>query len=262
LAAPVQIQQIVMNLCANAFYSMREKGGHLTLRLEQSTASQCGKEEGSGDWVVLTVEDTGQGIENAILQSIFTPFFTTKQPGEGTGMGLSVVHGIVRDLGGEIKVQSQAGKGTTFTVLLPRAHNGGQGTLLSGEEPLPVGTEHILVVDDEKEIRETCRMMLSHLGYTITTTGNPQEVLSLLKGAVPGIDLVITDQTMPKMTGNQLAGEIRRLHPDIPVILCTGYSDRLNSDTAREAGACDLLMKPVDLRRLSTAVRTALDMSS
>jgi DNA-binding NtrC family response regulator len=158
-------------------------------------------------------------------------------------------------------VQSQAGKGTTFTVLLPMADNGGQGTLLSGEEPLPAGTEHILVVDDEKEIRETCRMMLSHLGYTITTTGNPQEVLSLLEGAVPGIDLVITDQTMPKMTGNQLAGEIRRLHPDIPVILCTGYSDRLNYDTAREAGACDLLMKPVDLRRLSTAVRAALDMN-
>ncbi len=261
MAAPVQIQQIVMNLCANAFYSMREKGGHLTIRLERVSAAQCGKGEGGGDWGVLTVEDTGQGIEGALLQSIFTPFFTTKQPGEGTGMGLSVVHGIVRDLGGDIKVQSQEGVGSVFTVLLPVVDKGVNGTLLSREEPLPTGTEHILVVDDEKEIRETCRMMLSHLGYTITTTGNPQEVLALIEGAKPSIDLVITDQTMPKMTGNELAGAIRRLHPNIPIILCTGYSDRLNFDIAREAGACDLLMKPVDLRGLSTAVRAALDMS-
>ncbi len=261
MAAPVQIQQIVMNLCANAFYAMREKGGHLTLRLEQMTAEQCGKGAGGGGWVALTVADTGQGIDSAILQSIFTPFFTTKQPGEGTGMGLSVVHGIVRDLGGDIQVESQAGQGTSFTVLLPMADKEETGALLSSEEPLPSGTEHILVVDDEKEIRETCRMMLAHLGYTITTSGNPQEVLSLIEQAQPRIDLVITDQTMPKMTGNELTGEIRRLHPDIPVILCTGYSDRLNSDVAREAGACDLLMKPVDLRGLSTAVRAALDMN-
>jgi len=263
LAAPVQIQQIVMNLCANAFYAMREKGGRLTIRLEQKTRAELGQAEkdGWGDWAVLVVEDTGQGIESEILQRIFTPFFTTKQPGEGTGMGLSVVHGIVRELGGEISVQSQPGEGTVFTVLLPVADQEKSGTLTSSEEPLPVGSEHILVVDDEKEIRETCRMMLSHLGYTVTTTGNPLEVLTLMEQAQPPIDLVLTDQTMPKMTGIDLTGEIRRLRPDTPVILCTGYSDRLNYDIAREAGACDLLMKPMDLRGLSTAVRSALDMS-
>ena len=263
MAAPVQIQQIVMNLCANAFYSMREKGGHLTIRLEHTTRAELGKveENGGGDWVALVVEDTGQGIESEILQRIFTPFFTTKEPGEGTGMGLSVVHGIVRELGGEISVQSEQGKGTVFTVLLPVVDHGLNGSLTSSEEPLPAGSEHILVVDDEQEIREICRMMLTHLGYTVTTTGNPLEVLTLITQAHPPVDLVITDQTMPKMTGIDLTAEIRRLRPDIPVILCTGYSDRLNYDIARKAGACDLLMKPIDLRGLSRAVRSALDMS-
>jgi len=263
MAAPVQIQQIVMNLCANAFYSMREKGGHLAIRLERLTAPPPGKMETAGRnaWVSLVVADTGKGIDSENIPNIFIPFFTTKQPGEGTGMGLSVVHGIVRELGGEITVQSQPEVGTTFTVSLPVADGGANGGLLSSEEPLPAGTEHILVVDDEKEIRETYRMMLRHLGYTVTTAGKPGEVLALIEMAEPRIDLVITDQTMPKMTGVVLTGEIRRLYPGIPVILCTGYSDRLNGEIAREAGACDLLMKPVDLRGLGTAVRSALDIN-
>jgi len=262
MAAPVQIQQIVMNLCANAFYSMREKGGHLTIRLAQQSAEAAGREEGGGgDWVVLNVEDTGKGMESEILQRIFTPFFTTKEPGEGTGMGLSVVHGIVQELGGDISVQSQPGQGTVFTVLLPVVDHETNNGLTSSEDPLPKGSEHILVVDDEQEIRETCRMMLSHLGYRVTTTGDPLGVNALLQQEQPPVDLVLTDQTMPKMTGIDLTRQIRRLRPDIPVILCTGYSDRLNYDIAREAGACDLLMKPMDLRGLSTAVRSALDMS-
>jgi len=262
VAAPVQIQQIVMNLCANAFYAMKEKGGQLTIRLREQNGAQLGRtEEAQKLWAVLLVKDTGEGMESEILQRIFTPFFTTKQPGEGTGMGLSVVHGIVRELGGEISVQSEPGKGSIFTVLLPVVDHNGNGGLLVGEEPLPQGTEHILVVDDEKEIRETCRMMLGHLGYTITTTANPLEVVDLIAQADPSVDLVITDQTMPKMTGLDLTERIRSQYPQIPVILCTGYSDRLNYDIAREAGACDLLMKPVDLHGLSVAVRFALEMS-
>ncbi|MDD2462725.1 MAG: PAS domain S-box protein [Desulfobulbus sp.] len=262
VAAPVQIQQIVMNLCANAFYAMKEKGGHLTIRLREQNGTQLGKsEEANNLWAVLEVKDTGQGMENETLQRIFTPFFTTKQPGEGTGMGLSVVHGIVRELGGEITVQSEPTQGTVFTVRLPIVAHNGNGNLLSSEKPLPRGSEHILVVDDEKEIRETCRMMLGHLGYTITTTAHPLEVPELIAHAVPPVDLVITDQTMPKLTGLDLTEKIRSRYPQIPVILCTGYSDRLNYDIAREAGACDLLMKPVDLRGLSLAVRFALEMS-
>nr|WP_321466449.1 PAS domain-containing protein [uncultured Desulfobulbus sp.] len=262
VAAPVQIQQIVMNLCANAFYAMKEKGGQLTIGLGEQNGEQLGKTEDLQKlWAVLVVQDTGEGMESETLERIFTPFFTTKQPGEGTGMGLSVVHGIVRELGGDISVQSEPQEGTVFTVLLPVADHNGNGTLLSSEEPLPRGTEHILVVDDEKEIRETCRMMLGHLGYTITTTAHPLEVLQLIAEADPPVDLVITDQTMPKMTGLDLTEKIRTTYPNIPVILCTGYSDRLNYDIAREAGACDLLMKPVDLHGLSVAVRFGLEMS-
>ena len=176
-------------------------------------------------------------------------------------MGLSVVHGIVRELGGDISVESEPSEGTVFTVQLPIVEHNGNGGMLSSEEPLPRGTEHILVVDDEKEIRETCRMMLGHLGYVITTSASPLEVVDLIARAQPPVDLVITDQTMPKMTGLDLTEKIRSQYPQIPVILCTGYSDRLNYDIAREAGACDLLMKPVDLHGLSVAVRFALEMS-
>ncbi|MCL2789461.1 MAG: PAS domain S-box protein [Desulfobulbus sp.] len=259
MAAPVQIQQIIMNLCTNACYAMREKGGTLTIRLERTTGADQrwgGNEEGR---VMLVVEDTGQGIERDILPNIFTPFFSTKEPGEGTGMGLSVVYGIVRELGGEISVQSQPNQGSAFMVLLPEADQDKDGHLARGEEPLPVGSEHILVVDDEKEIRETCRMMLTHLGYTVTTTDDPQEVLALVEQSSPPVDLVLTDQTMPKMTGIELTEAIRRLRADIPVILYTGYSDQLNHAIALEAGACDLLMKPMDLRGLGSALRSALD---
>ncbi|MBM9613459.1 PAS domain S-box protein [Desulfobulbus rhabdoformis] len=262
VAAPVQIQQIVMNLCANAFYAMKDTGGKLTIRLYEQSGKQLDKTENQDKtWAILVVKDTGQGMENETLQRIFTPFFTTKQPGEGTGMGLSVVHGIVRELGGEITVQSEPDRGTVFTVQLPIVAHNGNGNLLASETALPHGKEHILVVDDEQEIRETCRMMLGHLGYTITTTAHPLEVLDLIAASEPPVDLVITDQTMPKMTGLDLTEQIRNQHPKIPVILCTGYSDRLNYDIAREAGACDLLMKPVDLHGLSVAVRVALEMT-
>ncbi|MBM9536713.1 PAS domain-containing protein [Desulfobulbus alkaliphilus] len=263
LAAPVQIQQVVMNLCANAFYSMREQGGQLTIRLERIPISSDREKKGSASsWVSLVVQDTGQGIDSDVIHHIFTPFFTTKKPGEGTGMGLSVVHGIVRELGGEISVQSSPGKGTTFTVLLPETEEKANNVLKSSEEPLPMGKEHILVVDDEKEILETCRMMLSHFGYIVTTTGDPDKVLDLIKNAEKQVDLVFTDQTMPRRTGIELIKDIHQIYPDIPVILCTGYSDRLNSEIAREAGASDLLMKPVDLRGLAIAVRAALDMKN
>ncbi|NLX17852.1 MAG: PAS domain S-box protein [Desulfobulbus sp.] len=261
MAAPVQIQQIVMNLCTNAFYAMRETGGSLVIRLRSSTAriSDQNIESNGRGQAVLVVEDTGQGIGEEILSRIFTPFFTTKQPGEGTGMGLSVVHGIVQELGGHIDVQSKKGEGTVFTVYLPLVGQSGSNGSANSPGLLSTGTEHILVVDDEKEIRETYKMMLSHLGYTVTTTGDPQEVVFLMEHAQEPIDLVLTDQTMPRMTGIDLTRNLRRNHFSVPVILCTGYSDRLNYDIALEAGASDLLMKPMDLQGLSVAVRAALD---
>lgn len=263
IAAPVQIQQIVMNLCANASHSMREKGGQIIVRLEQIAPAKFEiiKHKKDQDWACLSVRDTGEGMGSELIDNIFTPFFTTKAPGEGTGMGLSVVHGIVQELDGYITVESELGKGSTFQVLLPFAESQVSHHLLSSEEPLPTGRESILVIDDEKEIREICRMILSHLGYTVITSDKSEEALALVKDTANRFDLIITDQTMPKITGIKLTGMIRQLRPDIPVIICTGYSDRLNYDIARQAGACDLLMKPVDLRGLATAVRAALDMS-
>ena len=263
IAAPVQIQQIVMNLCANASHSMREQGGQLIVRLEQIVPGKFEiiKHKKDQDWVCLSVQDTGEGMGSELIDNIFTPFFTTKAPGEGTGMGLSVVHGIVQELDGYITVESELGKGSTFLVLLPLAESRISHHLLSSEEPLPTGRESILVIDDEKEIREICRMILNHLGYTVVTSDKSDEALALIKDSGNKFDLVITDQTMPKITGIRLTELIRQLRPDLPIIICTGYSDRLNYDIAREAGACDLLMKPVDLRGLATAVRAALDMS-
>ena len=261
MAAPVQLQQIMMNLCSNAFYSMREQGGTLTIILEKVSNEKCGDINVSFNdtCLCLTVQDTGVGMEDATLQRIFNPFFTTKEPGEGTGMGLSVVLGIVQDLGGDVQVESAVGKGTTFNVFLPLAGKGGEGVLLSSEVPLPSGNEHILVIDDEKDIRETFKMMLNHFGYTVTTTSNPKEVLSLLQDDECTIDLVITDHTMPVMTGLELTTEITKIRPELPVILCTGYSDKLNSDAAKDAGACALMMKPVDLQELASSVRSALE---
>ncbi|WP_319549077.1 PAS domain S-box protein [Desulfogranum marinum] len=263
MAAPVQLQQIMMNLCSNAFYSMREKGGTLTIILEQASSDKCGDlDVGFGDTCLcLTVQDTGVGMEDATLQRIFNPFFTTKEPGEGTGMGLSVVLGIVQDLGGDVQVESVVDKGTTFSIYLPLAGQSGSGELLISEAPLPSGTEHVLVIDDEKDIRETFKMMLNHFGYSVTTTSNPKEVLSLLQDKDCSVDLVITDHTMPVMTGLELTEKIAEIRPELPVILCTGYSDKLNLDAAIGAGACALMMKPVDLQELASSVRSALESS-
>ncbi|WP_051309019.1 PAS domain-containing hybrid sensor histidine kinase/response regulator [Desulfogranum japonicum] len=260
-ADPVQVQQIVVNLFTNAFHSMREKGGVLTLKLEKRPTEECEKilSISNGECVALTIQDTGTGMKDETLQRIFTPFFTTKQPGEGTGMGLSVVQGIVDELNGHILVDSVLGEGTTFIIYLPAIQGIQEGKILSSEEPLPTGNEHILVVDDEKEIRKTAGMMLQHLGYTVSTSGDPREVLGMFDDGEENIDLVITDHTMPKMTGVELTRQLHTTHPKVPVILCTGYSDKLNHEVAREAGAHCLMMKPIDLHEMAVAVRSALD---
>ncbi len=261
LANPVKIQQVVMNLCTNAFHAMREQGGLLTVHLGTVPAAECRRMLTSvrGDCVRLTVSDTGTGIDADTMERIFDPFFTTKGPGEGTGLGLSVVHGIVRDLGGTITVSSEPGEGTTFTVILPAVRKDLSPVLANLNEPLPGGTEHILIVDDEKDILETCKMMLQHLGYAVTLCGRPLEAVALVREQHELYDLVITDQTMPKMTGTELIGEMLSIRPGLPIILCTGYSDKVNEEVARRAGARRLLMKPVELRKLARAIREVLD---
>ena len=260
LADATQLQQIVLNLCTNAFQAMREQGGELTVKLDIVKAEEHGKnlQTGQDECVRLTVSDTGIGIEASVAERIFDPFFTTKEPGEGTGMGLSVVHGIICDLGGEIFIDSAPGMGATFTVLLPIAES------LPEEEnrmqpPLPMGTEHILVVDDEEDILATSRMMLAHLGYTVSVNRSSPAALDEIKNGTMRCDLVLTDQTMPELTGLEFARELHDVAPELPVILCTGYSDKVNEESIKAVHAVGLLLKPVELRDLAVMVRNALD---
>ncbi len=260
LADATQLQQIVINLCTNAFQAMREHGGELTIRLEELDFQECGKtlQLKTDTCIRLTVADTGTGIDPAVLERIFDPFFTTKEPGEGTGMGLSVVHGIIRDIGGEISVDSMPGRGAIFTVLLP-ATDAVEEEEDGVKAPLPMGTEHVLVVDDEEDILTTSRMMLAHLGYTVSVSKDPAAMLDNIKKGTFECDLVVTDQTMPHLTGLELTRELHRLQPNLPVILCTGYSDRVNEQSVTDVGGVGLLMKPTDLRDLAIMIRGALD---
>ncbi len=260
LADATQLQQIVLNLCTNAFQAMREQGGELTVRLNKVKAGDYGKnlQTERDECVRLTVSDTGVGIEASVAERIFDPFFTTKEPGEGTGMGLSVVHGIICDIGGEIFIDSAPGKGATFTVLLPIAEAPPEEEN-KAQPPLPMGTEHILVVDDEEDILATSRMMLAHLGYTVSVNSSSRVALDEIKKGDVYYDLVLTDQTMPDLTGLEFARELHHVAPELPVILCTGYSDKVNEESIRTVHAVGLLLKPVELRDLAVMIRNALD---
>jgi len=259
LADPVQIQQILMNLCTNAFHAMREKGGTLTITLERLALGECRETMPAqrSSCIEIKIADTGHGIDAAIIDRIFDPFFTTKDPGVGTGMGLSVVHGIIQELEGMITVDSGP-DGTCFTVLLPETERPSR----EEEEDystIQTGTESILIVDDEQVIRDTSRMMLEELGYRVTTSETPLSALAKIRDPELHFDLVISDQTMPEMTGLELLQEIKKINQDLPVILCTGYSEQLNEETARAMGAKMYIMKPINFKQLSTIVRQVLD---
>ncbi len=259
LGDPVQIQQIIMNLCTNAFHAMSEKGGILSIGLSRLPLGEC---VGTaplqrGSCIKLTVKDTGHGIDSGIVDRIFDPFFTTKAPGVGTGMGLSVVHGIVQDMQGLVTVDSGP-DGTCFTILLPEADRP-EAEEHQDEKDIPTGDESILVIDDEPDIVESLRVMLQQLGYTVTVAVHPEEALSFIGDQALSFDLVITDQTMPVMTGIKLTRRILQLQPDLPVILCTGFNEQLTDDIAREAGARELMLKPVNYRHLAESVRKVLD---
>ncbi|HDZ76444.1 MAG TPA: response regulator, partial [Desulfobacteraceae bacterium] len=259
LADPAQIRQMIINLCTNSFQAMREHGGVLTVTLDKLPAGQGPGAAilAGGPGIELKVEDTGPGMSPRIMDRIFEPFFTTKDPGSATGLGLSVVHGIVHDLGGEITAESDEHR-TCFTIRLPVIEKPVVVQNLD-EDSLPGGSESVLIVDDEQPIRETCRMMLSQLGYSVTTSGDPREALAMIKRQKDRFDLVIADQTMPGMTGLELLHEILRIRPGLPVILCTGFSEQLNEESALREGARQLLLKPVTFMRLAESVRNVLD---
>ncbi len=262
LADPTNIHQIVVNLCTNAFHAMEAAGGVLTVVMKNVELDE-GELAGEADllpgqYVLLSVRDTGPGMTPEILSRIFDPYFTTKGVGKGSGMGLSVVHGIVKNYGGMVQVDSVLGSGTVFRVYLPRIGKGATAAESVQERTLPSGQERILYVDDETSIAEMGKAMLSGLGYRVTARTNPLEALAEFRCRPDDFDLLITDQTMPKMSGVQLVQEVRKLRPGLPVVLCTGYSPEIGEESAAAQGISHFLMKPLTMRVLAETVQKAL----
>ncbi len=261
LANPTQIHQIVMNLCTNAYHAMRPHGGKLQVLLKPVTFTpDCVKQPSRldcGDYVCLSVIDNGTGIPDDILEKVFEPFFTTKQPGEGTGMGLPVVHGIVRQYRGDIEIISSTGKGTRIDIYLPLYV--GDVSEASPELPILSGAgERILVVDDEVALAELTARLLEDLGYQVDYYASSREALDHFATCHNNYDLVISDQSMPELSGLDLIEHMHALNQELPVILCTGYSDVLNDENVKHVGVSKLLLKPVTLEKLSVSVREAL----
>lgn len=262
-ADPTQIHQVLMNLCANAVHAMREGGGELHIRLRHQYLDASGAamhpDLHAGDYLRITVEDTGHGIPPEILERIFEPYFTTKEEREGTGLGLAVIHGIVRGHGGAITVESALEKGSAFHVFIPTAASLEVPSDAKGMAPLPRGHERILFVDDQNDLVEIGKEMLKTLGYAVITRTSSMEALELFRSQPEAFDLVITDLTMPNLTGDVLAKKILHIRPDMPIILCTGYDKEISRERALALGLREYLLKPVDLPTLARAIRAAVD---
>jgi PAS domain S-box-containing protein len=264
LADPTQIHQVLMNLCANAKHAMRKTGGVLEVSLEEVQLSSdfVAAHPGAvaGPHLMLSVTDSGDGMPAEMLEKIFNPFFTTKGKKEGTGLGLAIVHGIVKSCDGFITVDSKPGHGSTFSVFLPVVELQGQPQAeLKG--PLPKGTERVLLVDDEKVLTDISKKMLERYGYQVTPRTSSVEALELFKAKPDQFDLVITDMTMPNMSGLELASEILKLQPKLPIILCTGFSESINPNRAEAAGLKGFMLKPVSRDDLIRTARKVLDES-
>lgn len=262
MADPTQIHQVLMNLCTNAAYAMRDSGGILGVNLTRVEVdpdhAAVHLDLKPGPYVLLSVSDTGHGIPADIMERIFEPFFTTKHGGEGTGMGLAVMHGIVRSHDGAINVYSEPGQGSTFNVYLPMIAQP-EETPAPQTGPIPTGTESILLVDDEEPLLDLGRQILARLGYKVHTRNNPSEAFEFFRSEPAGVDLVITDYTMPKMTGVELSKRLLQIRPDLPIILCTGFNQAINEETARAVGIRAFLMKPFVGRELGEMIRSVLD---
>jgi PAS domain S-box-containing protein len=257
-----QVHQVLMNLCTNAAHAMRAKGGILSVGLSEvevdSSFVSMYPRMGVGPYVCLTVSDTGHGMDAAVMERVFEPYFTTKEAGEGTGLGLAVVQGIVRNCGGVVTVHSEPGQGTTFRVYLPRIG----GEIAPEPQPvevLPAGDERILFVDDEDALVDLGKRMLNSLGYDVVAKTNSLEALETFRAQPDAFDLVITDMTMPAPTGMELAKELLSIRRDIPIILCTGFSELIDGKQAKEAGVRELVMKPYVLRNIATTIRDVLE---
>jgi PAS domain S-box-containing protein len=265
-ADPTQIHQVLMNLCTNAAHAMNNKGGVLVVSVGNVELEN--KEMGleypnvpPGRYVRLTIRDTGHGMSAEIVDRIFDPYFTTKQKGEGTGLGLAVVHGIVKSYGGVITVDSQIGKGSTFNIYLPAIERKIEEEKRT-REAIPKGHQRILFVDDEPSLVDIGRKMLGHLGHEVIVRTSSLEALEAFRNDPERFDLVITDKTMPQMTGFDLARELKQIRQDIPVILCTGFSDTTDSDEAKAMGISGLVMKPIVMREMAKIIKEVFDEES
>ena len=262
MADPTHIHQLLMNLCTNAAHAMEKNGGKLEIVLSQKYLDRKSLKNihnvRQGEYIKLMVSDTGKGIPSSMFDKIFEPYFTTKTAEEGTGLGLSTAHGIVKGCKGYITVSSEIDKGTCFCIYLPSAKESGF-VVASDKGPIPCGDEHILFVDDEPAIVNFGSQLLKSLGYQVTKMVSSSEALALFQADPKRFDLVITDMTMPVISGDKLAFEIKKRSPKIPVILCTGYSKKISDETTESLGVDALAFKPISKSELAQTIRRLLD---
>ena len=261
-ADPTQIHQIIMNLTTNAFHAMEETGGELKVSLKEV---ELGADDVitldmmSGVYACFTIADTGTGMDKDIIERIFDPFFTTKEHGKGTGMGLSVVHGIVKTMRGSIHVYSEPGKGTQFHVYFPIEKSSFEEQSIQTEEPVRGGTEQILLVDDELVIMKMLQQILERLGYKVTSHTSSIETLEIFHTSPDKFDMVITDMAMPNMPGDKLSAELIKIRPDIPILICTGFSEKMTEEKVASMGIKDFILKPIVMKDLAGKIRGVLD---
>jgi PAS domain S-box-containing protein len=262
LADATQLHQVIMNLATNSYHALKSSGGRLEIllypQIVEETALAKHTELQKGEYSCLEIRDSGHGMDEGTLKHIFEPYFTTKPVGAGTGLGLAVVHGIVQEYKGAILVDSKLGVGTTFQILLPCCKVEIPEEDLKTKVELPQGKGHILFVDDEKSIVDLTKRTLEKMGYTVTPQTSSLEALEWFRSKPDSYDLVCTDQTMPQMTGVTLIRELQAIRPDLPIILCTGFSDEATPEKAHQLGVFRHFYKPVNMKELAEAIREAL----
>jgi PAS domain S-box-containing protein len=262
LANPTELQQVLINVASNAADAMRASGGILEIVLDHEavTPAMAARHPAlrPGPYLRVTMRDTGVGMDPEVLERIFEPFFTTKPVGEGTGMGLAIAHGVVSSHGGAMLAESRPGQGTTLTIYLPRLPDAPASASLPAA-PLPRGQERLLVVEDDEALARLAQTQLTELGYTVHVCTSSVEALTLFQADPQAFDLVLTDQTMPHMTGNVLTQKLRRLRPELPIILVTGYNPLMDAATARALGIDAFLLKPFEIHELAQIIRQVLE---
>ncbi|SHJ19389.1 PAS domain S-box-containing protein [Desulfatibacillum alkenivorans DSM 16219] len=263
LADPTQIHQLLMNLCTNAYHAMGESGGVLTVEFDEAAVLSDGNPATinlkPGKYVRLTISDTGHGMTQAVQEKIFDPYFTTKAQGKGTGLGLAVVHGIVKSMEGDIQVDSKPGRGTSFIIYLPQVESIVQNAAPRTNASLPRGDERILFVDDEGPVALMGKQMLERLGYHVTVETSSIAALEIFKAQPDNFDLVVTDMSMPLMTGDVFARKILETRPNMPIVLCTGFSEVVTQENAQAMGISEYIMKPMVMSEIANTVRKVLD---